>query len=424
MATNLTYDPNDSRLTDVENEESAALAQNQANYNTAYDTAKNAYESAINNYDIENENSDPYKQTQIANKALNQNLAEIEQNKSNTEKDYAKEQAGAYIDWQKQKDPYGANAEKMASAGLTNTGYSESSNTAMYVAYQNRVSVARDSFSRAMTEYENQMNQAKIANDTLLAEIAVSALQKKAELAIEWAQYENTLLQNFTNKQLAIKESYADRYSKIVSAIQEEAYHNSLAIANGDKGDEGEGNEKVAHLLDNTAVVDWSKVTKDLLNQGRSTGYHPITGKPLSGLSAMPDPIPVNDNANERETIPILDRIASDFGENDPVGNQPSPHSVLSSKKEAVSTEYYKGPMNKDVEKYGAFSNGYQPKGISGHGKLTKSGQTYTFNTKTLSGAYKNVTQNVWKAEDGSLWYWDGRQNKYLPYHSGYRRST
>ena len=80
-----------------------------------------------------------------------------------------------------------------------------------------------------------------------------------------------------------------------------------------------------------------------------------------------------------------------------------------------VNTAYYQGDLNSDVVIYGAFGNGYQPKGISGHGKLKDSGDTITFNTQTLYGQNQTVTQIIWIAEDGTKWYWEGRQNKYLP---------
>lgn len=79
-----------------------------------------------------------------------------------------------------------------------------------------------------------------------------------------------------------------------------------------------------------------------------------------------------------------------------------------------VDTAYYQGARNADVLKYGAFSNGYQPKGISGHGILSNSGETIMLNTQTLSGQNQRLEQNVWIAEDGTKWYWEGRQNKYI----------
>jgi hypothetical protein len=81
----------------------------------------------------------------------------------------------------------------------------------------------------------------------------------------------------------------------------------------------------------------------------------------------------------------------------------------------AVNTAYYQGSKNADASKYGTFSNGYQPKGISGHGTLSKvKGDSITLKTQTLSGQKQTVVQNVWKAQDGTKWYWEGRQNKYI----------
>lgn len=60
------------------------------------------------------------------------------------------------------------------------------------------------------------------------------------------------------------------------------------------------------------------------------------------------------------------------------------------------------------VDDYGTFSNGYQPKGISGYGKLTPSNQYITVNGKQ---------QNVWLTTgDGKTraWYWDGKSKTYV----------
>ena len=65
----------------------------------------------------------------------------------------------------------------------------------------------------------------------------------------------------------------------------------------------------------------------------------------------------------------------------------------------------YTGSVNPD-SKNGTFSNGYQPNNVKGE-KLSKTGFTDTIN---------GIEQNVWKTPDGSMWIWDGTQNKYLPY--------
>ena len=76
--------------------------------------------------------------------------------------------------------------------------------------------------------------------------------------------------------------------------------------------------------------------------------------------------------------------------------------------------------IEKAGQKYGYFSNGYQPKGILGYGVLSKTGDTIDVNGKT---------QNIWKTPNGELWYWDGsvREYKLLPinqYHSSTSSKT
>ncbi len=70
------------------------------------------------------------------------------------------------------------------------------------------------------------------------------------------------------------------------------------------------------------------------------------------------------------------------------------------------------GTINPDVQ-YGTFGvTGYQPSHITIDDddkaqKLTKAGFTDTIN---------GHEQNVWEAEDGSLWMWDDTKNKYVTY--------
>lgn len=63
-----------------------------------------------------------------------------------------------------------------------------------------------------------------------------------------------------------------------------------------------------------------------------------------------------------------------------------------------------------DADIYGTFSNGYQPKGISGHGSLSKTGDKINV---------RGNNQNVWQAEDGTKWYWDGSVRQYKVFQTG-----
>lgn len=86
--------------------------------------------------------------------------------------------------------------------------------------------------------------------------------------------------------------------------------------------------------------------------------------------------------------------------------------SAVNKQSYAVNTDYYQGNLNPDV-KNGVMKNGYQPDNVFGS-KLSKTGDTIVVNTQTLSGEKRTVTQNVWKDQTGKLWYWEGRQNRYI----------
>lgn len=78
-----------------------------------------------------------------------------------------------------------------------------------------------------------------------------------------------------------------------------------------------------------------------------------------------------------------------------------------SGKKTTVSSSInpYTGSDNSElIEEFGAFDNGYQPRGVRGHGKLLRS---------VGKDAINGNMQNIFEAADASLWIWDGSINEY-----------
>lgn len=166
------------------------------------------------------------KQAQIQQENTDFTIEKIEQQKERAHKDYLKEQSGAYVDWQKQSNRYGAEAERQASAGLTGSGYSESSQVAMYNTYQNRVATAREVLAEAKLNYDNGIKEAMLQNNAALAEIYANAYLKQAELALEGFQYKNTLILEQANKKLEIDQMYYNRWQDVLQQINTE---NALA---------------------------------------------------------------------------------------------------------------------------------------------------------------------------------------------------
>lgn len=208
-------------------------------------------------------------QKEIANANTNFAIDKIEQQKNQAKQDYTKEQSGAYADWQKASNPYGANAEAMASNGLTNTGYSESSQVGMYVAYQNRVATARDSYQRAIVDYDNAMTEARLANNSLLAEIAAEALEKRMEAIVTFTQQGNALLTAKADAAYKIKQTTHTNWMDALARIeaqnqfdQEMAYKNATLAEQKRQHDE-EMAYKNAALNKSSGGSGSSKIEKD-----------------------------------------------------------------------------------------------------------------------------------------------------------------
>lgn len=214
---NYEIDPKDPRLQAVENEENAALISS----NTAYD---NMINSSDTHYNAQIQAAKDYETTQKANQQAQTDLTvqKINQQKQQAHSDYVKEQSAAYADWQKQSNKYGVNAEQQAQMGMTNTGYSESSQVSMYNTYQNRVAVGRDNYNRAIQNYDNSINEAKLQNNALLAEIAYSSLQKQLELAIDGFNHKNSLIIEKANREMEIKKTYQGFYQDVLAQINKE----------------------------------------------------------------------------------------------------------------------------------------------------------------------------------------------------------
>lgn len=213
MAVN--YD--DKRFDQVETDKQQALSDLEQTYAGMMDQSGDFYQQQI---DASKEWAD--KQSQLQQEQTDFTIQQIEQQKEQAHKDYIKEQSGAYTDWQKQSDQYGVNAEQMASAGMTNTGYSESSQVAMYTAYQNRVAAAREAVNLAMLNYNNGIKEAQLQNNSILAEIHAQALEQQLKLALEGFQYKNSLLLELTNKKTEVDNEYWNRYLSVLDQINTE----------------------------------------------------------------------------------------------------------------------------------------------------------------------------------------------------------
>lgn len=217
------YDINydDKRFTQVEADKQQALTDVENTYQGMIDQTDSYYQAQI---DASKQWAD--KQSQLQQDNTDFLIEQVEQQKGQANKDYLKEQSGAYADWQKQSNQYGANAEQMAASGLANTGFSESSQVSMYNTYQNRVAASRESYNQAVLNYNNAIKEAQLQNNSKLAEIAYTSLQQQLELSLQGFQYKNQLIEQQANKKLEVDNMYYNRYQDVLNQMNQE---NALA---------------------------------------------------------------------------------------------------------------------------------------------------------------------------------------------------
>ncbi len=219
--TNYDVDYNDKRFAEVETDKGKALTDLENTYAGMISDSDIYFQAQI---DASKDWAD--KQAQIQSEQTDLAIEKIEQQKDQAKKDYLKEQAGAYADWQKQSNPYGANAEQMASAGMENTGYRESAQVSLYNTYQNRVATARESYNNAVLNYNNAIKDARLQNSSVLAEIAYNSLRQQLELSLEGFQYKNNLILDKAAKKTELENTYYSRYQDVLQQINTE---NALA---------------------------------------------------------------------------------------------------------------------------------------------------------------------------------------------------
>jgi hypothetical protein len=96
----------------------------------------------------------------------------------------------------------------------------------VYNTYQNRVATARESYNKAVLNYDNGIKEAQLQNNSILAEIAYNALRTQLELDLQGFQYKNTLLTDRLNRQQALDTEYYGRYRDLYTQAEQVRQYN------------------------------------------------------------------------------------------------------------------------------------------------------------------------------------------------------
>lgn len=208
----INYD--DQRFKDVQNEKTQQEASIKSNYDNIISNSDKYYQDQINaTKEYEK------KQSELQQAQTDFSIEQINQQKEQTQKDYTREQQASYVDYMKQTK---SNAQNMANSGLSNTGYSESSIVSMYNQYQSRVGTAKESLNQSILNYNNSIQQATLANNEKLAEIAYNALQTQNQLNQQAFEYKNNAILEREKALQEVNNIYYQRYQDVVGQINSE----------------------------------------------------------------------------------------------------------------------------------------------------------------------------------------------------------
>lgn len=228
MAEKYEVDPNNEKLLDAKAEGESIEKEYTDSMQSAIDANEQAKDDALGEIGEMGADGKWTEGTAIRNLADAQEaqteftIQKINEEKAQAQKDYLKEQKSAYGDYQRQIDPYGVNAERLAMNGLENSGYAESSQVRMYNQYQARITAARESYVKIMQDFSNQITAARLANSSTLAQIYFDAMTKRLELTTQFAFKNTELLTTMATQKAAIKQQNKQNYMSVYNSILEE----------------------------------------------------------------------------------------------------------------------------------------------------------------------------------------------------------
>lgn len=120
----------------------------------------------------------------IIDKGLQKTQNEVNRQKQEIDETATKQGKALYSDYKKQANPYGATAEQMASNGLNNSGYAESSQVNLYNTYQKNVTSLMTNATKLKAEADFNMNQAYLDADIQKAQNTLAIYKQKSELLL------------------------------------------------------------------------------------------------------------------------------------------------------------------------------------------------------------------------------------------------
>ncbi len=293
-------DEQQKRINNVYNEREKALAENQQTYSGLLDDA-NSFRQQQNQMLAQQEKT----QNEVLDRQLENQTNIINQQKEQAQKQTETQNKQALNSYNAFINPYGYQAESLASTGLNNSGISETAKLGAYTTYQNRVAQANASLQNAITNYDNSINEAILNNDVQKAQNALTRLQAELQANESYYNTKSSLTQNLLNNKLNINSQYDNQYNNVYNQIlneqkQAEAirqYNQNYQMQQQQLAESiRQYNEKMAYQRERDAVADaqWQreyelskkKVNSSRSSKGSSGGSYTLTNNSAKNVTS------------------------------------------------------------------------------------------------------------------------------------------
>lgn len=124
-------------------------------------------------------------QNDIINKQTQMNVDTLERQKADIDKEAIQQNRALYQDYRRANNPFGTQAENLASQGLGNSGYAETTMSRLYNTYQNNITSTLNNARDLKADVDFQISQARQNGDITLAQNALELYKQKMQLLSE-----------------------------------------------------------------------------------------------------------------------------------------------------------------------------------------------------------------------------------------------
>jgi len=130
-------------------------------------------------------------QNDIVNKQTQMSVDNLERQKADIEKNATQTNKALYQDYKKTSNPFGAQAENLASQGLGNSGYAETTQANLYNTYQQNITSTLNNARDLKADVDFQIQQARQTGNITIAQNALELYRQRMQLLSEEYELRN-----------------------------------------------------------------------------------------------------------------------------------------------------------------------------------------------------------------------------------------